>query len=397
MEDSGRLTDLIVWMESLDLETPVNIQTLTVGRCIAEALHKIDSLYFDSLWLEKVASFETTSNWRIKANNLRKVIRRVTEYYSEKLSIKLDQSWTIDSTKIAEHEDLSSLYRLLQLVLGAAVLGSNNEKFVRGLLHLSVSVQESAMIIVQEIKGMMPPSPVNEAASTSSSPVFIREGSGNETSSASEQLNQLQNDYGQLERKLNDVKKERECALSENEQLKHRIEELSDYGTEIESLRKQLRLAQIARETANDSLYKVEGERDMMKEQYEALREEHEDLKLKAEKVARYEDELQRLNDELEEYRLRDHQFERMSSQIESYKAKIKEYTSQKLEKKVLEDKIATYMQSVIALEDEQRKNSALKTQIESLKLEKKDLSTKLREEIRRADKVVHLVFRLFI
>lgn len=45
-------------------------------------------------------------------------------------------------------------------------------------------------------------------------------------------------------------------------------------------------------------------------------------------------------------------------------------------------------MKSVIALEDEQRKNGVLKTQIESLLLENLELGTKLNDEIRRADKV---------
>lgn len=73
----------------------------------------------------------------------------------------------------------------------------------------------------------------------------------------------------------------------------------------------------------------------------------------------------------------------------------IEEYSSQKLEIKVLEEKVATYMKSVIALEDEQMKNGVLKTRIESLRLENDELNNKLREEIRRGDKVF-LIFFLY-
>lgn len=45
-------------------------------------------------------------------------------------------------------------------------------------------------------------------------------------------------------------------------------------------------------------------------------------------------------------------------------------------------------MASAIALEDEQRKNGVLKTQIESLKLENSELEARLNDQIRRADKV---------
>lgn len=52
-------------------------------------------------------------------------------------------------------------------------------------------------------------------------------------------------------------------------------------------------------------------------------------------------------------------------------------------------------MKSVIALEDEQMKNGVLKTRIESLRLENDELNNKLREEIRRGDKVF-LIFFLY-
>lgn len=72
----------------------------------------------------------------------------------------------------------------------------------------------------------------------------------------------------------------------------------------------------------------------------------------------------------------------------------LEEWKAQKIEVKVLEDKVATYMKSVIALEDEQRKNGVLKTRIESLQLVNSELETRLNGEIRRADKVeLNLLF----
>lgn len=64
------------------------------------------------------------------------------------------------------------------------------------------------------------------------------------------------------------------------------------------------------------------------------------------------------------------------------------EHKSQEAEMKVLNEKIAFYMQSVIALEDEQLKNEAIKTQMDVLRISNNDLSNKLRAEVRRADKV---------
>lgn len=58
------------------------------------------------------------------------------------------------------------------------------------------------------------------------------------------------------------------------------------------------------------------------------------------------------------------------------------------MELKVLEEKVAMYMSSAIAYEDEQRKNGVLKMQMESLNLLSNELNAKLADEIRRAENV---------
>ncbi|VDK62948.1 unnamed protein product, partial [Gongylonema pulchrum] len=117
------------------------------------------------------------------------------------------------------------------------------------------------------------------------------------------------------------------------------------------------------------------------------LQEENTDLKVKVEDMVPLQTEFKRLKDELEEHRLRAQDYEKLDSQINSYKAKLKEFSAQKITMKVLEEKVTTYMQSVVALEDEQRKNGVLKTQIESLRLENTELNMKLNDAIRQAEK----------
>ncbi|VDK29932.1 unnamed protein product [Anisakis simplex] len=46
-------------------------------------------------------------------------------------------------------------------------------------------------------------------------------------------------------------------------------------AVELEALKKQLRLVQISRESAQESLFKVEAERDHLKESLERLTEEN--------------------------------------------------------------------------------------------------------------------------
>lgn len=134
------------------------------------------------------------------------------------------------------------------------------------------------------------------------------------------------------------------------------------------------------------------------------------------------EEEYRKAKDELEEFRLRVLDFEKLNSQVETYKSKIsmlirmnesfalskliaivlkfnlEECNAQKVEMKVLKEKVDTYMQSVIALEDEKRKNGVLKIQVESLRLENKDSNEKHRRELLRAEKVCsHFYFSVVL
>lgn len=59
-----------------------------------------DAVFFHEGWLEKVQAYDETANWRVKANNLRKIFRRITEFYKERLSKELGPEWTVDASRI---------------------------------------------------------------------------------------------------------------------------------------------------------------------------------------------------------------------------------------------------------------------------------------------------------
>uniref|UniRef100_A0A0R3RYZ5 Protein hook n=1 Tax=Elaeophora elaphi TaxID=1147741 RepID=A0A0R3RYZ5_9BILA len=380
------LDDLITWMNSLDDANEVALADVFSGRTIAEALSKIDPLFFNDNWLSKISYYDQMANWRLKANNLRKIYRRLSEYYTDQLGAELTPEWVIDTSRIAEHGDSELLCRLLQLVLGAALLCANNEKFIRLLMGQSESVQRTAVNIMREIKELVPePSEgKTEIAKTSSTePVESKE----QVVNLKIKVESLKQECTQLNEKLKEACTEKEALSSDNESLRLRVDELSEGSVEIESLRKQIRSLRSVRESIQDALYKAEAERDHLKKINLQLCDENAELRTKMQDMAPLEAEFKQLKDELEEHRLLLQKYEKLDVQIINYKAKLKEWKAQKIEVKVLEDKVATYMKSVIALEDEQRKNGVLKTQIESLRLENSELGTRMNDEIRRADK----------
>lgn len=42
------------------------------------------------------------ANWRLKANNLRKIYRRLSEYYTDQLGAELTPEWLIDTSRIGK-------------------------------------------------------------------------------------------------------------------------------------------------------------------------------------------------------------------------------------------------------------------------------------------------------
>uniref|UniRef100_A0A915PY36 HOOK N-terminal domain-containing protein n=1 Tax=Setaria digitata TaxID=48799 RepID=A0A915PY36_9BILA len=373
-------------MNSLTHTKEVTLVDIFSGRSIAEALYNIDPLFFNDNWLDSVSHYDQMANWRLKANNLRKIYRRLSEYYTDQLGAELTPEWFIDTSRIAEHNDLELLCRLLQLVLGAALLGPNNERFIRFLLDQNESVQRTAVNIMQEIKDLVPKPSEEEikvAETSNAEPAESREQMANLKS----KVESLKQECTQLNEKLKEACSEKEALSSDNESLRLRVDELNEGSIEIESLRKQIRSLRSLRESTQDTLYKIEAERDHLKKVYLQTLDENAELRTKIQDMTPMETEFKRLKDELEENRLIVQKYEKLDNQITNYKAKLKQWKIEKIEMKILEDKVATYMKSVIALEDEKRKNGALKTQIESLRLENTELGTKLNDEIRRADK----------
>lgn len=58
--------------------------------------------FFNKKWLSEIPSYDQEHNWRLKANNLRKIYRRLTEYYTDHLGATLAPKWYIDTSRIGK-------------------------------------------------------------------------------------------------------------------------------------------------------------------------------------------------------------------------------------------------------------------------------------------------------
>ncbi|KJH44419.1 hypothetical protein DICVIV_09553 [Dictyocaulus viviparus] len=129
---------------------------LRSGRAFAEVLHGIDEQFFSDVWMEKIAQYESNSNWRVKANNLRKLTRSLGEYYEEHVHriIKGTNLLDIDEMEFAEAGSPKELLKMAVLIVGAAFLGRTQKQFVDGIACLDANVQRAVMTAINYVMGI---------------------------------------------------------------------------------------------------------------------------------------------------------------------------------------------------------------------------------------------------
>ncbi|CAM1154449.1 HOOK1 (predicted) [Pycnogonum litorale] len=112
---------LITWLKTFELKGPHSSPSdLSDGVILAQVLNQIAAEWFDVNWMSKIKP-NTSTNWRLKASNLKKILQRITDYYLEVLEQKISGFRMPDLNSIAEHDNSEELGRLIQLILGCAV------------------------------------------------------------------------------------------------------------------------------------------------------------------------------------------------------------------------------------------------------------------------------------
>lgn len=109
---------LIKWLQTLDLRAPEEkFQDLSDAVIMAQALVQIAPDYF--IRLNTIINTDIGTNWRLKINNLKKVIKCLEEYYQDVLNLHLLDIAKPDLSKIGEFHDKIEIGKILRLILGA--------------------------------------------------------------------------------------------------------------------------------------------------------------------------------------------------------------------------------------------------------------------------------------
>ncbi|CAF1391182.1 unnamed protein product [Didymodactylos carnosus] len=379
---------LIKWMKTFDLNSPINGGgDLNDGILIAKCLKNIDGNYFTESWLAKLKS-DTSDNQRIKTNNLKKVLKSITDYYSEVLTQTLMDFQMPDLNMIADKTDETELSRLLQLVLGVAVSCDRKQYYIENIMSMEESVQHVLMNAIQELM-IKENRKVNEEYSEL----------GDQLKHALEELNrvveakeEIENRCRELDLQVSTLQDEKLGLIQETTRLNDRIQQFESLEDSESVPRRRYATLQQRIQSQQEEIFKLEtgilfhyvnynrAKLDVLREDNENLLKRNDDLMVLASNARNFKDELDVLRNKSEKVT-------KLESTIDAYKIKLEEMSDLRQQMKFLEETNLRLFDEKANLEQEYKKAKQLQTQVEFHKKTNQELYQKISELQRITDK----------
>ncbi|XP_031658147.1 protein Hook homolog 3-like isoform X4 [Oncorhynchus kisutch] len=377
---------LLTWIQTFGLEAPCRtVDDLTSGIVMAQALQKIDIVYFTDNWISRIKP-EVGDNWRLKISNLKKVLKGILDYNQEVLQQQINDFTLPDINLIGEHSDAAELGRMLQLILGCAVNCEQKQEYIQTIMMLEESVQHVVMTAIQEL--MSKECPVmggNDSYADIDRQLKKTVEDLNEALATKEEIAQR---CHELDMQVAALQEERGSLLAENQILMERLNQ-SDSIEDLNSpvgrrhLQLQTQLEQLQEET-----FRLEAAKDDYRIRCEELEKELTELRGQNEELTSLADEAQTLKDEMDVLRHSSDKVSKLEVMVESYKKKLEDLGDLRRQVKLLEEKNTLYMQNTVSLEEEVRKANTTRGQLESYKRQVVELQNKLSEESKKTDKM---------
>ncbi|XP_033478004.2 protein Hook homolog 1 [Epinephelus lanceolatus] len=384
-ESKTALTEsLVIWLQTFNTAAPCRtVEELTTGAAISQALNQIDPAWFTDGWLGRIKT-DVEENWRLKMNNLKKILQMVVDYYNEVLAQEISDFPLPDLALVAEHSDPVELGRLLQLVLGCAVKCERKQEYIQIIMTLEESVQHVVMTAIQELmsKEIMAP--------------FGAEPSGDleqQLKKALEELSELVAEKEALAQRCQELdvqvavlQEERNSLLAENDVLTDRANQLDTFDDpSTPSGRKHSQLQQQL-EALQEENFRLEAAKDDYRIHCEELEKQLIEVQHRNDELTSLAEESRALKDELDVLRNCSDRVVMLEASVDTYKRKLENLGDLKRQMKLLEENNMTYMHNTVSLEEELRKANAARAQLETYKRQVQELHRKLSEESRRAD-----------
>uniref|UniRef100_A0A667X0G2 Protein Hook homolog 3 n=1 Tax=Myripristis murdjan TaxID=586833 RepID=A0A667X0G2_9TELE len=377
---------LLTWIQTFEVEAPCQtVEDLTSGVVMAQALQKIDSVYFNDSWISRIKS-EVGDNWRLKVSNLKKILKGILDYNQEVLGQQINDFTLPDVNLIGEHSDAAELGRMLQLILGCAVSCEQKQEYIQTIMIMEESVQHVVMTAIQEL--MSKETPVTGGNDSYVDLDRQLKKTVEELNDALATKEEIAQRCRELDMQVAALQEEKSSLLAENQVLMERLNQ-SDSIEDVNSpagrrhLQLQTQLEQLQEET-----FRLEAAKDDYRIRCEELEKELLDVRSQNEELTSLADEAQSLKDEMDVLRHSSDKVSKLEGMVEYYKKKLEDLGVLRRQVKLLEEKNTMYMQNTVTLEEELRKANATKGQVETYKRQVVELQNRLSEESKKADKM---------
>uniref|UniRef100_A0AAY4A7P8 Calponin-homology (CH) domain-containing protein n=1 Tax=Denticeps clupeoides TaxID=299321 RepID=A0AAY4A7P8_9TELE len=355
------------------------------GVVMAQVLQKIDLVYFNDNWINRIKS-EVGDNWRLKVSNLKKILKGILDYNHEILGQQINDFTLPDVSLIGEHSDPAELGRMLQLILGCAVNCEQKQEYIQTIMMMEESVQHVVMTAIQEL--MSKETPVtggNDSYADLDRQLKKTMEDLNDALATKEEIAQR---CHELDMQVAALQEEKSSLLAENQVLMERLNQtdsIEDPNSPVgrRHLQLQTQLEQLQEET-----FRLEAAKDDYRIRCEELEKELMELRGQNEELTSLADEAQSLKDEMDVLRHSSDKVSKLEGMVDSYKKKLEDLGDLRRQVKLLEEKNTVYMQNTVSLEEELRKANATRGQLETYKRQVVELQNRLSEESKKADKM---------
>uniref|UniRef100_A0A8C3A0G9 Hook microtubule-tethering protein 1 n=1 Tax=Cyclopterus lumpus TaxID=8103 RepID=A0A8C3A0G9_CYCLU len=379
---------LVIWLQTFNTAAPCRtVEELTTGTAISQALHQIDPAWFSDGWLRRIKT-DVDDNWRLKMNNLKKILQMVVDYYSEVLAQEMSDFPLPDLAVVAEHSDPVELGRLLQLVLGCAVRCERKQEYIQIIMTLEESVQHVVMTAIQEVGPSLYQTDVKD--------VYGR------LKKALEELTELLAEKEALAQRCQELdiqvavlQEERNSLLAENDVLTDRAHQLDAFDDPSTPSGKKHSQLQQQVEALEEENFRLEAAKDDYRIHCEELEKQLIEVQHRNDELTSLAEESRALKDELDVLRNCSDRVVTLETSLDTYKRKLENLGDLKRQMKLLEENNMTYMHNTVSLEEELRKANAARAQLETYKRQVQELHRKLSEESRRADNLAYEMKKL--
>ena len=318
----------------------------------------------------------------MKASNLKKIVDSVVLYYSDVLDLSLDAHLKPEVLKIAESNDVIELEKLLKLILGLAVNCNEKQNYITQIMEMEESVQQNIMKALQDIEN------IGGSASARNSLNLSQE--------AKDDREQLAQKCHEKEKQIKLMMEEKNLMQHENLKLQMLLDKFENpgiigddaasLGTPIQGSVRYNELRKQVDNLKND-LMLSETVKEDLKMKSNQQDKEVAMLHSKIDELTKASSELSQIKDEVDILREASEKSKIYETQLATYKKKLEDYNDLKRQLKQYEDRSAEYLKQNLQYEDEAKRFSGLKGQMELYKKELEELHSKLDSEMQKTVK----------